>query len=163
QRALGIEDSDEAGRRYLEFLSGRHADPELLSALLASARVAIPWFAREAGVRWHCLPKIPDYYYPRVHCAHRAGRLLPVCLGRCASAALGPWQQLVALSPHMPQGLTQEDLERFGGLANVTGWDYELLAQRIAGDWRATGPALAAAFVKAAVVDRGIAAFPGCP
>ena len=161
QREQGIEDSDEAGRRYLEFLAGGCAEPELREALLAHGREAIDYFASRAGVHWHCLPKIPDYYYPRVESAHRGGRLLAVDLFH--GALLGPWQQKVLQTPHMPQGLTHADLERFGGLANVAGWDYELLATRIREDWRGSGPALAAAFVKAALVDRDVAAFLECP
>jgi 3-oxosteroid 1-dehydrogenase len=160
-RAAGLEDSDEAGRRYLDFLSGGCADAELQGVLLATAHEAIEYFERRAGVRWHCLPGIPDYYYPRVESAHRGGRLLAVDLFR--GADLGPWQQRTFRSPHMPMGLTHADLARFGGLANVAGWDYELLAQRIQEDWRATGPALAASFVKAAVIDRGIQTFAACP
>jgi hypothetical protein len=97
--------------------------------------------------RWHCLPGT-RLLHPRVESAHRGGRLLAVDLFR--GADLGPWQQRTFRSPHMPMGLTHADLARFGGLANVAGWDYELLAQRIQEDWRATGPALAASFVKAA-------------
>ena len=160
-REQGLEDSDEAGRRYLEFLAGGYAEPELRDALLAHGREAIDYFAQRAGVRWHCLPGIPDYYYPRVESAHRGGRLLAVDLFH--GAELGPWQEKVLHSPHMPQGLTHADLQRFGGLANVSGWDYELLAQRIREDWRGTGPALAASFVKAALVDRNVAAFLACP
>jgi len=160
-RARGIEDSLEAGRRYLEFMSAGYADPELLGALLANAPEAVLYFEQRAGVRWHCLEKIPDYYFPRVESAHRGGRLLAVDLFR--GAELGPWQAKVFHSPHMPQGLTHADLERFGGLANVAAWDYELLARRIEEDWRATGPALAASFVKAAQVDRAIPAFLDCP
>jgi 3-oxosteroid 1-dehydrogenase len=160
-RAAGLEDSDEDGRRYLEFLSGGFADPELQGVLLGTAHEAIGYFERRAGVRWHCLPKIPDYYYPRVPSAHRGGRLLAVDLFR--GAELGRWQSRTFRSPHMPMGLTHADLERFGGLANVAGWDYRLLAERIEQDLRATGPALAASFVKAAAIDRAIPTFVACP
>ena len=61
---LGIEDSDEAGREYLEFLAAGFHRPELLAKLLANCKTAVEYMEREAGVKWLCVEGLPDYYYP---------------------------------------------------------------------------------------------------
>jgi 3-oxosteroid 1-dehydrogenase len=48
-------------------------------------------------------------------------------------------------------------------LANVTKWDYELLGKRITNDQRAMGTGMMGYFLKAALVDRGIAAYVETP
>ena len=69
-RELGIEDSDEAGRRYLAFIGAGFQDPALFDKLLATCKEAVEYFEREAGVRWIAVEGLPDYYYPKVPGAH---------------------------------------------------------------------------------------------
>ena len=153
----GAEDSLEAGREYLEFLAAGFADPTLMDKLLATVHEAVQYVEQKAGVRWLSVADLPDYYYPHAPGTHSGGRYLSVELFQ--GSELGPWQQKTYLSPIMPPGLLHEDLYRFGGLAKVTEWDYELVGQRITDDVRSQGTAMMAYFIKAALVDRGIPAW----
>jgi 3-oxosteroid 1-dehydrogenase len=155
-RALGIEDSDEAGRRYFEFLAAGFAAPELQRTLLATMRPAVEYYEKEAGVRWTAVEGLPDYYYPDAPGSHAGGRYL--CAELFDGSTLGPWQQRTFLTPHFPMGVEHRELYAWGGLAKVTEWNYELLAERITRDVRAWGQGMMGYFVKAALVDRAIPA-----
>ena len=140
--ARGAEDLLEAGREYLEFLAAGFADPTLMDKLLATVHEAVQYVEQKAGVRWLSVADLPDYYYPHAPGTHSGGRYLSVELFQ--GSELGPWQQKTYLSPIMPPGLLHEDLYRFGGLAKVTEWDYELVGQRITDDVRSQGTAMMA-------------------
>jgi len=155
-REQGIEDSDEAGRAYFEFLAAGFADPELQRTLLDQMRPAVEYFEKEAGVRWYAVEGLPDYYYPDAPGAHAGGRYLSVELFEGAS--LGEWQHKTFLTPHFPLGVLHHELYAWGGLAKVTEWNYELLGERITQDMRAWGQGMMGYFIKAAMLDRGIPA-----
>jgi len=156
-RELGIADSNEAGRRYFEFLSAGFAAPEHQRKLLDTMHTAIEYFEREAGVRWTAVEGLPDYYYPDAPGSHAGGRYLSVELFR--GAELGEWQtKTYPMTPHVPPGVLHRELYAWGGLANVTRWDYELVGKRLSEDFRSFGPGMMAWFIKAAMVDRGIPA-----
>jgi len=161
-RELGIEDSDEAGRRYFEFLSAGFADAELQATLLAQMRPAIEYMGERAGVRWTAVEGLPDYYFPDAPGSHRGGRYLSVEL--FDGKSLGPWQtRTYPMTPHVPPGALHREMYAWGGLACVTSWDYELIGQRLASDQRSFGPGLMGWFIKAAMVDRVIPAFVDAP
>ena len=161
-RELGIEDSDEAGRRYFEFLSAGFADPKLQAALLENMKPAIEYMGKEAGVRWIAVEGLPDYYYPDAPGSHAGGRYLSLDL--FVGKTLGEWQtRTYPMTPHVPPGALHREMYAWGGLACVTTWDYQLIGQRLADDQRSFGPGLMGWFVKAAMVDRGIPAFVGAP
>jgi len=161
-RELGIADSDDAGRRYFAFLSAGFADPALQSKLLDTMHTAIEYFEREAGVRWTAVEGLPDYYYPDAPGSHAGGRYLSVEL--FAGAGLGEWQsKSYPMTPHVPPGVLHRELYAWGGLANVTRWDYELVGKRLSEDMRSFGPGMMGWFLKAALVDRGIPAFVDTP
>jgi 3-oxosteroid 1-dehydrogenase len=155
-REQGIEDSDEAGRAYFEFLAAGFADPELQRTLLDHMRPAVEYFEKEAGVRWYAVEGLPDYYYPDAPGAHAGGRYLSVELFEGAS--LGEWQHKTFLTPHFPLGVLHHELYAWGGLAKVTEWNYELLGERITQDMRAWGQGMMGYFIKAAMLDRSIPA-----
>jgi 3-oxosteroid 1-dehydrogenase len=160
-RAAGIEDSDAAGREYLRFLAAGFADEELQETLLQTAHEAVEYMGNQAGVRWLAVEGLCDYYYPHAPGTHPGGRYLSVELFK--GAELGEWQQRsYTMTPIVPPILHAE-LYAFGGLAKVTEWDYELLAQRITDDVRAVGPGLMGWFLKAALIDRAIPAFVETP
>ena len=158
---IGVTDSDEAGRQYLEFLSAGFADPELLGKLLDNARPAVEYFEKEAGVKWIAIAGLPDYYYPNAPGTHSGGRYLSVDL--FDGSGLGEWQSKTYLTPHIPLGVLHRELYAWGGLAKVTEWDYELIAERITNDQRSSGPGMRGYFIKAAMIDRGIPAYVETP
>lgn len=152
---IGAEDSDEAARQYFEFLGGGFTDPELASKMIATYREAIDYTEKKAGVRWEAVAGLDDYYYPDAP-GSRTGRYLAV--EPFQGPELGEWQSKTwASSPHFPPS-THKEMYAWGGLANITQWDYEKLGQRVAEDERTFGPGMMGYFVKAAVVDRGIEA-----
>ncbi|MCG8589774.1 MAG: FAD-dependent oxidoreductase [Proteobacteria bacterium] len=152
---IGVEDTAEDARRYVDFLAAGYNDPRLTDRLAAHYLDAIAATER-AGVRWHPVEGLPDYYYPDAP-GSNTGRYLAVDLFN--GADLGEWQQKTwASSPHLPPGLTHKEMYAWGGLANVTKWDYEVLGERVVNDQRSFGPGMMAYFVKAAVLDRGIPA-----
>ncbi len=160
-RELGIEDSDEAGRRYFEFLAAGFADAELQTKLLSTMKSAVSYFEKEAGVRWIAVQGLPDYYYPDAPGSHAGGRYL--CVELFEGAQLGEWQTRTFLTPHFPLGVQHHELYEWGGLAKVTQWNFELLGERIAKDLRAWGQGMMGWFLKAALVDRGIPAHVNTP
>jgi 3-oxosteroid 1-dehydrogenase len=149
-------DSDEAARAYFQFLGADFNDAALTEKLLASYREAIDYVEDKAGVAWEAVEGLHDYYYPDAP-GSATGRYLAVAL--FDGAQLGEWQAKTwAMSPHLPPGLTHKEMYAWGGLANVTKWNYELLGERMANDQRSFGPGMMGYFVKAAMVDRGIPA-----
>ncbi len=158
---LGLDDSDAAGREYLEFLSAGYADSELMDVLLENAKPAVEYLEKQAGVRWLAVEGLPDYYYPHAPGACASGRYLSVEL--FPGAQLGEWQQRTYLTPHIPLGVLHKELYAWGGLAKVTEWDYELVGQRITEDQRSFGPGMMGYMIKAAMIDRKIAAHTETP
>ncbi len=150
---IGVEDSLEDARRYLDFLGAGFNDPELTAKLIASMPAALAYVEKEAGVRWIPVEGLPDYYYPKAP-GSATGRYLSVDLFEGAS--LGEWQSRTWGTPHLPQGILHREMYAFGGLAKVTEWDYELIAERITKDIRTFGPGMMGYFIKAALVDRAI-------
>jgi 3-oxosteroid 1-dehydrogenase len=157
QAAAGIEDSRDEGLRYLQFLAAGYADPELQAALLDGGREAVRWFGEHAGVRWKIIKDFPDYYYPTAPGTAARGRYLEVELIR--GHELGDWRKKTFLSPHVPVGITHDELFAWGGFTGVMSWDFNVLGQRMTEDWRGFGPGMMAYFVKAALVDRPINAY----
>jgi 3-oxosteroid 1-dehydrogenase len=71
---------------------------------------------------------------------------------------LGEWQKKTWGTPHIPPGILHREMYAWGGLANVTKWDYELVGRRIMEDQRSFGPGMMAYFVEAALLRRAIPA-----
>lgn len=160
-RALGLEDSLDEGRQYLEFLTAGYARPAYLKKLVDTLHEAIHYYEDQAGVRWKACQGLPDYYYPNAPGSKGSGRYLSVDL--FDAKTLGEWQHRTWLTPIMPPGALHEEMYAWGGLAKVTTWDYELLGQRIAEDLRTFGPGMMGYFVRATVVDRPIPAYVETP
>ncbi|MEE2665577.1 MAG: FAD-binding protein [Myxococcota bacterium] len=160
-RAAGIEDSEEDARAYFDFIGAGFNEPELTDRLMASRHEALDYLTDNTGIDWVSCANLADYYYPGAPGSHSGGRYLVMKL--FSGAELGEWQTKTHISPHHPQGLLHEDLERFGGLATVKDWDYEMIAERIENDQRSFGPAMMGYLIKAAVVDRQIPAYVETP
>jgi 3-oxosteroid 1-dehydrogenase len=156
QAAAGLQDSREEGLRYLRFLAAGYADPELQERLVDAGMEAARYFAEKCGVKWKIIRDFPDYYFPTAPGSAKSGRYLEVELFR--GAELGDWRKKTYLSPHVPNGITHDELFAWGGFTHILTWDFATLGQRMSEDWRGFGPGMMAYFVKAAVLDRGIPA-----
>ena len=157
----GLADTREAGKAYLDFLAAGYADPELQAALLDIGPECVRYFEEKAGVKWKVIEGFPDYHYPRAPGTVAAGRYL-----ECEpfpGAELGEWQKKTYLSPHMPNGITHDELFAWGGFVNVMKWDFATLGKRVSKDVRTFGPGMMAYFVRAAMIERKIPAYVDCP
>jgi 3-oxosteroid 1-dehydrogenase len=160
-RAAGLPDSRAAGIAYLDFLAAGYADPALTRRLLETGLTAVEYLEKRAGVRWKIIQGFPDYHYPKAPGTAAAGRYLEVELFN--GADLGDWQKKTYLSPHMPNGITHDELFAWGGFVNLLRWDFALMARRYKQDYRGFGPGMMAYFVKAAMIDRGVPAYLATP
>ena len=150
---LGIEDSPESGFAYVKRLSMGYGDDGAILNQMLHGPVALRYFEQKIGLKMCVVRDLPDYYYPHVEGSLAEGRCLEAL--PFPAATLGEWQSRTRLSPHVPYGMTHEDIFRNGGMANMLKWDYSVMAERLANDERCAGPGLAAYFVKG-VLDRGI-------
>ena len=159
--AQGTPDDPVAARAYLDFLAGGYADPALADVLFEMGPIVTRWVQEQAGVRWQIIGGFPDYYFPHAPGTVAEGRYLEPELFE--GALLGDWQHKTYQSPHMPPGVTHEELFAWGGLAAMPRWDFGTMGKRLAADIRGMGPAMMGWFVKAAMVDRGIEAWVNSP
>src|SRR6516165_3817434 len=149
--AFVLERSDEVGG-VTAYSMGYGDDRAILNQAIHGP-VALKYFESAIGLKMQVIRNFPDYYFPHNNNSVAEGRYLEV--EPFPADTLGEWQHRTRLTPHLPAGLTHEDIFHGGGLANMLGWDYELLADRITKDLRCLGPGLAAYFVKGAL-DRNI-------
>ena len=156
---IGLDDSIESGFRYVKALSmGYGEDVAILNQAIHGPQ-AIKYFEESIGLKMTVIRDLPDYYYPYSSEGKKEGRYLEV--EPFAAQSLGEWQTKTRVSPHVPYTLTHEDIFSGGGMANMAGWDYDIMAQRLTKDERCAGPGLAAYFVKG-VLDRNIPIHTGC-
>lgn len=152
-QALGMEDSFEAGFRYLQRLSmGYGSDLSILNKVV-HAREALKYFEKKIGLKMEVIRDCPDYYYGHCEGGVSAGRMLEAV--PFPAETLGEWQHKTRVSPQMPYGLTHADISAGGGAGNMAKWDFAVMGARLGNDERCLGPGLAAYFVKGAL-DRGI-------
>lgn len=146
---------------YLDFLAGGYADPTLAARLRQEGPRIVRLLGEVAGVPWLQIPDFPDYHHPHAPGTSASGRGLEVNLFH--GPDLGPWRRRTWNTPHLPPGVTHAEWLGWGGLADVTGWDFALLARRVAEDKRAFGPGLVAWLVKAAMLDQAVPALVDTP
>jgi 3-oxosteroid 1-dehydrogenase len=159
--AEGKPDAPDQARAYLDFLAGGYSNPALAQVLFETGPVVARWAEEKAGVKWKIIDKFPDYHYPHAPGTVAHGRYLEVELfdGR----ELGEWQKKTYLTPHMPLGISHDELFAWGGLATILKWDFALMGKRMSRDIRGMGPGMMGYFVKAAVIDRKIPAHVSSP
>lgn len=153
EAAAGIEDSAQSGYRYIRRLSLEYGDDTAILNQSIHGPVALKYFEDRIGLRTVIIRDCPDYYFPQVDDSRAEGRYLEVV--PFPAETLGEWQSRTRVSPHVPYGLTHEDIFHNGGMANMLHWDFGVMAERLGKDERCLGPGLAAYFVKGAI-DRGI-------
>ena len=156
-KEAGISDSDEAGRKYLDFLANGYNEPKMLDKLLATAPEAIRYLEEKGGVKWRHVKNFPDYYYPNGPGTVEQGRYLEVEFFK--GSDLGEWQDKTFISQVMPFGMTHDELFSWGGFCGVLTWDFEKMAANTADDLRGFGSGMMAYMIKAALVDRNIPAY----
>ena len=156
--AAGIKDSVDSGYRYVRSLSLGYGDDRAILNQAVHGPVALKYFEEKIGLKMLLIRDLPDYYFPANPDGLAEGRYLEVA--PFPAQSLGEWQAKTRVSPHVPYGLTHEDIFHGGGMANMMAWDFNRMAERLANDERCAGPGLAAAFVKGAL-DRGIAIHTG--
>ena len=115
--------------------------------------MALKYFEDEIGLKMCVIRNCPDYYYGFSNDSVAEGRLLEVL--PFPAETLGEWQSRTRVSPLVPYGMTHADMFDKGGAANMSKWDFSLMAERLTKDERCLGAGLAAYFVKG-VLDRGI-------
>lgn len=151
--AAGIQDSAESGYRYVKSLSLGYGDDAAILNQSIHGPVALKYFEDRIGLKMCLIRDLPDYYYPTNPDGLAEGRYLEVL--PFPAQSLGEWQSRTRVSPHVPYGLTHEDIFEGGGMANMMNWNFNIMAERLTNDERCAGPGLAASFVKG-VLDRGI-------
>lgn len=151
--AAGLKDSAESGYRYIKSLSLGYGDDMAMLNQAVHGPVALKYFEDKIGLKMCVIRDLPDYYFPQNPDGIAEGRYLEVL--PFPADSLGEWQTKTRVSPHVPYGLTHEDIFSGGGMANMMKWDFNVMAERLSKDERCAGPGLAAAFVKG-VLDRKI-------
>ena len=161
-KKLGLADSKDDGRRYVEFLAmgyGSQAAPRQVARHDARGGRVLRGQGRRA---LEGLPGPPRLLLPR-----RAGQQgAAAATSRSSSSTGSPsasGSTKTFLTPIMPMGALHEEMYEWGGLAKITSWNFELLGQRITNDQRTFGPGMMGFFVKAAVIDRKIPAYVETP
>ena len=127
-REAGIEDSRAKGREYLDWLAAGFNDPILLDKLMAVADEALEYLAKECGVKWMYLKNFPDYYYPFAPGSSPEGRYLETEL--IEGKVLGEWQSKTFFSPSLLAGITFQEMTAWGGLADLSTWNFQTVALR---------------------------------
>ena len=150
---LGIDDSVESGYRYVKQLSMGYGEDLAIINQSVHGPVALKYLEDTIGLKMMVIRNLPDYYYPYSDDGLPEGRYLEA--EPFPAKTLGEWQTKTRVSPHVPYSMTHEDIFSGGGMANMAGWDYQLMGQRLASDERTAGPGLAAYLVKG-VLDREI-------
>lgn len=151
----GKPDDTDAALAYLEFLDGGYADRGLQRVLFEEGQKAAAYVEKHAGVRWKTIKNFPDYYYPHAPGTAAHGRYLECELFE--GKDLGDWQaKTYSMSPHMPPGITHDELFEWGSLSCILQWDFNVMGQRMGADVRGFGPGMMAYFVKAVAIDRKI-------
>ena len=160
--ASGEPDDPDAAKAYLDFLAGGYSRPELAQKLFETAPKVAQYLQEKADIRWKIISGFPDYHYPHAPGTVRHGRYFEPELFE--GEQLGEWQHLTySSSPHMPPGITHDELFEWGSLSCILQWDFATMGKRMSKDIRGMGSGMMGWFVKAAMVDRNIPAHVKCP
>ncbi len=92
--AAGIDDSEEAARRYLLQETAPHFDARRVDAFLRNGPRMVAWFQEHTSVRFDAIPTLPDYHPLRAG-ASQGGR--SIVAAPCSASTLG--DQISLLRP----------------------------------------------------------------
>jgi 3-oxosteroid 1-dehydrogenase len=150
----GAPDDPAAAWAYLRFLAAGYGSEALARRLFELGPIAAHYLDEKCGVRWKTIRNFPDYYHPHAPGTAAHGRYLEVELFE--GAQLGPHQKQTYLTPHVPMGITHDELFAWGSLSKIMTWDFKTMASRIRKDIRGFGPGMMGYLLKAAMIDRSI-------
>jgi glycine/D-amino acid oxidase-like deaminating enzyme len=143
-------DSVDAADAYLRFAQGeRSSDHDLRREILTSTQEALAFY-RSLGVDFEVVPGNPDVYYPDAPGSMPSGRMLECAIDGARLRHLRPY---LSASPHYRVGLRHREL--FDG-ARTPQQIEALLVERQHDDFLTMGASLAAAFVRAALVQHDV-------
>lgn len=140
----GLHDDPAAARRYMGFLGGGYARPEMVEAFLRAAPAALRAFA-EAGVSFRLLRGLPDHYWPTADGALGDGRMVETQPIR--RAALGAWGDRLEEGVHNDPGVSWGDAIAWGGIGARHSWPAEELEARRRDGLLAAGAGLVGQFL----------------
>lgn len=147
-RRLGIADSEEGARAYLERTTGNRY-PNMIDAFLKAAPRMAEYLEANTPLEFYPCLNYPDYH-PEWVGAARGGRALDVV--PFEAGVLGEYADLIRRSPNFVP-FTHEEWERW---RSPLRFDWELIGRRIQTKVLTTGPAIVAGLLKGCL-DRGIA------
>ena len=151
---VGASDSREQALTYLESLSLGKTDRALLETYVDEGPGVIRFIADETPLALHAL-KFPDYH-PEFPGGNFGRSLMPDVFD---ARTLGDQRPRLRTSPHFPVPISLLDMERAGADGVLSDMDAilptEQLMDRMANDMVASGTALAAGLLKAAI-DKGV-------
>ena len=121
---LGIKDSMERARDYMNFLSGGFADEEMLQTYLRETPITISAL-RDLGVPLRIIRGLPDHNYPFAPGSQGPGRTVEVVpiLREQMPPAAPPLQDSLYMLP----GVSWSDAIAWGGFGNQFKWDRDKL------------------------------------
>lgn len=154
-REAGLADSVEDAAAHIRELSAGEHDEDVLESFLVHAPDAIQYLEDRAGVPFEMVDLYPDYYAERTG-GRVQGRYLASPVLRAADVLDDEWRMRLVVSPqYAAVPASWREIQGWGGFGSIGTWDWTLLEQRLADDWRAFGAATIGYMLKA-VVDRQI-------
>jgi 3-oxosteroid 1-dehydrogenase len=150
----GKGDSPEAAKAYMDFLAAGFVEPGYSDIYRAVAPVALKYLEDKANIPFKLIKKFSDYQYPIAPGTLREGRFIEV--NPIDAKDLGDFRHKVRVGMVTPYSITHDELFGWGGGAAFVNWDFSVMARRMQADERCLGAGLAAALIRAAVVDRKI-------
>jgi 3-oxosteroid 1-dehydrogenase len=148
----GLHDSREEAIAYMRYLGAGYELPNHMTTFIDQAHVALDYFV-ERGIRFQLVHRLPDHYYDKAPGSLPDGRMIEPQL--LAGRELGEWQDRIETAPHLPSGVTFDEIIKWGGRGNQKNWDQATLSARQRDDMRGLGVSLAAQFLKAFVAEGG--------
>lgn len=144
-RREGIPDTRDEAIAYMRYLGAGYERSDHMTTFIDKAKTALDHFA-ERGVGFQLVHGLPDHYYDKAPGSLSDGRMIEPQL--ISGRELGDWQDRIETAPHLPAGVTFDEILRWGGRGNQKNWDQAILAERRRDDMRGLGVALAVQFLK---------------
>ena len=143
-QAAGYRDARDEVVAYLRFLAGGNVDDGRLAAFVDCSPEALKFYDK-CGVGFRVTRGVTDHYYGQAPGSHATGRTIEADL--ISGSDLGDWRERVA-TPDVPWFVTAEEQVAWGGINSFSGWDPDLVRERLCQDLRGKGLGLICHFLK---------------